>query len=98
MKAHFEHLDDTRRASMARPALSQTQFDKLRQRLSERIAHRMSPNIVPDPDGIEGDEVLLHPDGWLTEQELMAAAAILIQEKHLDVNTCLTEALKLGVV
>lgn len=77
---------------------SMTNLDRMRQALTNAIAQRMHKHIKPHPDAIDVDDVIVEREGWLTVEELMAAAYINVREIGADPYGCFVEAAKRNVV
>lgn len=54
-----------------------TRLDWMLKTLSETIAVRMHKHISLAPDAIEEDDIVVAREGWLTEEDLLAAVHIL---------------------
>lgn len=59
------------------PYASMTRLDWMLKSLSETIAVRMHKHISIAPDAIDDGDIIVEREGWLTEEDLLAAAHIL---------------------
>lgn len=111
MSYKFKPLNETKRDHANRPPESMTYEEKMRKKLSEAIVKRIHKHIKPDPDGFDEDDVLLDREGWLTMDELKAAAHVVFSDifgrntsanpEDLTVSVlseCEAEAQKRGVI
>lgn len=60
-----------------------TNLDRQRQALTLAIAKRMHRHIKPHPHAIDDDDIIVEREGWITEDELRAAAYVIASNDNL---------------
>lgn len=60
-----------------------THLDRMRQALTNAIAQRIHKHIKPHPHAIDEDDIIVEREGWITEDELRAAAYVIASNDNL---------------
>lgn len=77
----LENIETFKRKHNALPAPeSMTDLDRKRQALTLAFARKMHKYTKEAPDAIDEDDIMVEREGWLSEDDLRAAAWVAMQD------------------